>query len=305
MQYIILGANGYVGSYIYRHMKKDNLKVIGTGHCREGEKDLVCFDALHDSITNVVKLVTEREKTAIICIAQTNIDQCKLDYDLSRQVNVTFVQSATEKLLQEGFHVIYFSTDNVFDGMRGNYSESDKPNAINQYGKMKQEVEECFLEKFPEVCIFRIPKVLSAEREKQNLLTDFESKLNGEEVRCIKNNCISIIAKEDLYQACLISSKQKMHGLYNLSCGEQYSRKQLAEKFFMSIGVDYKKIVELELEKFGFSDARPLNIGLDNSKFRKATGYEFITYDMLLDQYRIVNGYGDNRKTVDMIKKIM
>ncbi len=289
MQYLILGANGYIGSFLYKNMKEDGLKVIGTGHNREGEKDLIYFDALRDSIINIINRTDEKEKTAIICIAQANIDQCKYEYELSRQINVTFVKKAVERLLQNRFHVIFFSTDNVFDGKKGNYTENDMPNAINQYGLMKWEMEDYLLENFPEVCIFRIPKVLGVEREKQNLLTDFEGKLNGEAIRCIKNSCISIITKEDLYHACLISSEQKMRGLYNLSCGEQYSRRQLAEKFFAAFGVYDKEIVELELDKFCFKDLRPLKIGLDNSKFRNETGYDFITYDTLINQYRVMN----------------
>lgn len=286
MQYLVLGANGYIGSYLYTRMMVDKLNVIGTGHCRKGAETLVNFDILNDSVCKITKLLPDKDKTAIICIAQANVDRCKVEYELARQINVTYTLRLIETLIQEEFHVIYFSTDNVFDGQKGNYTEHDQTNAINQYGKMKAEMEHCLSEKYPEVCIFRLPKVLSTEKEKQNLLTDLENKaLSDEAIRCIKGTQMSIIARDDIYQACLISAREKLHGIYNLSSGEVYSRKGLTEKFYDRMKISNKEIVEWEIEKFGFRDIRPLHIDLDNSKFRKATGYEFMSYDMIIGKY--------------------
>lgn len=286
MQYMVLGANGYIGSYLYTRMTADKLKVIGTGHCRKGAEALVNFDILNDSVCSITKLLSGKDKTAIICIAQANIDRCKEEYDLSRQINVTYTLKTIETLLQEMFHVIFFSTDNVFDGRKGNYAEYDKTNAVNQYGKMKEEMEHCLTEKYPEVCIFRLPKVLGTQRERLNLLTDLENRLSSdEEIRCIKDTEVSIVAQEDIYRACLIAAERKMCGIYNLSSGEVYSRKELSKRFYDCMKIYDKKIVEWEVEKFGFKDIRPLHISLNNSKFRTATGYEFMPYDMIVGKY--------------------
>jgi dTDP-4-dehydrorhamnose reductase len=188
-------------------------------------------------------------------------------------------------LAEENYHVIYFSTDNVFDGMKGNYSEKDTTNAINEYGKMKEEMEHFLRDKYPEVCIFRLPKVLSAEREIKNMLADWEQRRFDNEIRCIKGMRMSVVAKDDLYQACLIAAERKMQGIYHLSSGEIYSRKELAAIFFERLGVGGRNIVELDINEFGFQDKRPLDIGLDNSKFRKETGFFFKTYAAMVEQY--------------------
>ena len=198
MQFLILGANGYLGSYLYKRMLSERINVIGTGHRHGYTKGLVKFDVLRDSIQNITKWVNDRERTAIICIAQTDIDQCKTQYEQSYQINVVFTQKMVEALLQESFHIIIFSTDNVFDGLKGHYTEFDKTNAVNQYGRMKAEMESFLSRGYPNVCIFRLPKVLGTEREQQNLLTDLEGKLVGGGIRCIKNSRMSIVAKEDV-----------------------------------------------------------------------------------------------------------
>lgn len=285
MQYLVIGANGYVGSYLYRRMKADGFDVIGTGHCREGEKELVYFDIREDSFSDITRLVRGEEKTAIICTAQAELDQCRTEYERSRQVNVLAVEKMVRRLVKERFHVIYFSSDNVFDGTKGNYTEQDETNPINAYGKMKEEVEHFMADTYPEVCVFRMPRVVGTEVERRNLLTDLESKLKIGEAKCIKGNRMSLIAKEDIYQACIIASQKKLQGLYNLSNGEAYSRKELAQKFYTAMEVDHINIVEWDLEQFGFQDKRPLNTSLNNTKFREITGYEFLTYDLLINRY--------------------
>ena len=57
------------------------------------------------------------------------------------------------------------------------------------------------------------------------------------------------------------------------------------------MGAFNKKIIELDLEEFGFKDIRPLNTTLDNSKFRQRTGYDFMTYDRVVEEYLVLNGY--------------
>lgn len=286
MQYLVIGANGYVGSYLYRRMKAEGKNVIGTGHCRKGAKELVYFDIREDTFSDITSLVSgEEEKTAIICTAQADLDRCRTEYEQSWQINVLAVEKMAEKLVKEKYHVIYFSSDNVFDGTKGNYTEQDATNPVNEYGRMKEEVEHFLADTYPEVCVFRMPRVVGTETEQRNLLTDLESKLAIGEAKCIKGNRMSLIAKEDIYQACIISSKQKMQGLYNLSNGESYSRQELAQKFFETMKVDNMNIIEWELEQFGFQDKRPLNTSLDNTKFREETGYKFMTYDMLIEQY--------------------
>lgn len=266
-------------------MRMDGLNVVGTGHHSAGAEDLIYFDVLEDSVLNITKQVKEKEKIALYCIAQANLEKCQKEYELARQINVISTQYVIPKLIQEGFHVIWFSSDHVFDGKKGNYTELDRTNAISKYGKMKEEVEQYLLKYYPEVCIFRMPRVVGIKREKQNLLTDLENKLAENQVKCIKDNKLSLIAKEDIYQLCLIASERKMKGIYNLSNGEIYSRKELAEKFFAAKGIMDIEIMELNLEEFGFKDTRPLNVGLNNFKLKEETGYEFMTYEEMIKKY--------------------
>lgn len=289
MKYLIVGAEGYIGDYIFSHMKMDNLDVIGTGHKFIQREDIVHYDLLTSSVSDIIGLVKGNEKTAIICIGQTNIDRCKTMYEISRQINVTAQKVLINALVSEGYNVIYFSTDNVFDGRKGNYSEVDSTNAINEYGKMKEEMEHFLLKEHPGICIFRLPKVLGTRRGNKNMVTDLEDNLRRGEVKCIKGVQMSVVSIRDVYQACLIASMKPMAGLYNLSTGEIYSRKELAEILGGIMGIFPVKVVELDAEVFGFKDKRPLKIGLSNSKFKHETGYRFYSVKEIYEDYLYYN----------------
>ena len=43
MQYLILGADGYIGSYLYKRLKEDGVDVLGTGHCSSKMDNLIYF----------------------------------------------------------------------------------------------------------------------------------------------------------------------------------------------------------------------------------------------------------------------
>lgn len=215
-QYLILGANGYIGSYLFSRLEQDGVNVLGTAHDTGRNSKMESFDILKDSIEGILQKFDQEEKIAIVCIGQTNIGQCLKEYERSYRINVTETKRLIRSLCQAGFHVIYFSTDNVFDGTEGDYTENSKTHGINQYDRMKEEMEQHLLEHEPKVCIFRLSKVVDGKPAKQNILSEWESQAKEGEIRCIRGNRLSFTAMEDIYQACLLAGRMKLHGLYHI-----------------------------------------------------------------------------------------
>ena len=63
----------------------------------------------------------------------SKIDQCEDDKATAAATNI----EATRVLASCGCRFIYFSTDAVFDGLKGNYDEDDEPYPVNFYGESK------------------------------------------------------------------------------------------------------------------------------------------------------------------------
>ena len=73
--------------------------------------------------------------------AIADIDFCERHPDVARAVNVGLTQAVADSCSQSRARLVYISTDNVFDGERGNYVEADPPSPINEYARTKAESE--------------------------------------------------------------------------------------------------------------------------------------------------------------------
>lgn len=286
MQYLILGATGFIGGYIYRKMRQDGLEVIGTTYKEDSFTELKKYDMEHDSIENLAALCSAKKKTAIVCAAKSNIDFCKENYAEAYQINVSKTKDVITALVKKGFFVIYFSSDSVFDGNRGHYCEQDKTNPVNRYGEMKAEMEQFLVKNLPEVCILRTAKVIGTERASQNVLTSFENLIQQKKkIRCIKGSISSFIAVEDIYRACITISEKELHGIYNVVGDFAISRTELAKKYLKQCRMSEDIVEEIDVEELHLKDKRPLNVGMSNHKFKTETGFTFTDVDFIIQKY--------------------
>jgi len=95
------------------------------------------------------------EQDAVIhCAAVTDVDGCEGQlYDQALKVNAQGTRNVRSAFTGQ---MIYISTDYVFDGEAGPYSEDDEPNPISHYGLTKRYGEEEILESdFPRDVILR------------------------------------------------------------------------------------------------------------------------------------------------------
>ena len=84
--------------------------------------------------------------------ALTNVDLCEKKPDLAFSVNFTGLQNIVE--IFNG-PIIQLSTDYVFDGKTGQYSENSSVNPINVYGRTKLEAENFLKENSKDSLIIR------------------------------------------------------------------------------------------------------------------------------------------------------
>lgn len=62
MEYLVLGANGYIGRYLYDLMRQEGVNEIGTGHCCKSAEDLLDYDILRDFIKGIKRQFHDKEK---------------------------------------------------------------------------------------------------------------------------------------------------------------------------------------------------------------------------------------------------
>lgn len=129
----ITGAGGLIGSQIVQAVPRE---WMARGLTR-ADFDLTDFDPMRAAFAR------ERPQLVIHCAAMSKTGACEANPELARLNNVEVTRVLCE--LATDIPLIFFSTDLVFDGTRGNYTEADTPNPLNVYARTKLDAERVVL----------------------------------------------------------------------------------------------------------------------------------------------------------------
>ena len=147
MKVLVLGANGQLG-YEFLNFLKDKAEVFPFNHAQ--------LDVL--SFLGLSKVISEISPDVVInCAAYTKVDQAEKELTLAYKINAIGARNVSFTSLKAKSKIVYFSTDYVFDGIKGApYNEFDIPNPISVYGKSKLLGEYYTKEHNPDHLILRI-----------------------------------------------------------------------------------------------------------------------------------------------------
>ena len=95
-------------------------------------------------------------KKAILLLADRNPNNCFKNREYTNLLNVTSIKKILNYLKKYNIKPVFISSDYVFDGKKGNYSEKDKPQPVITYGFQKLEVENYIQSNFEKYLIFRV-----------------------------------------------------------------------------------------------------------------------------------------------------
>ena len=130
MRVLVTGASGQVG--------RELVAALGaTGRHQVAEATRPRFDlADRDSVVGAV--TDTRPDLVLHAGAFTAVDRCESEADLAYQVNSLGTRHVAEGARRVGAHVVYVSTDYVFDGTKAEpYVEWDRPDPHSVYGRSK------------------------------------------------------------------------------------------------------------------------------------------------------------------------
>ncbi len=132
MKILVLGKTGMLGNVVYNYFKDLNEDVIGTSR----DKEDIYYDA-YENQEGIVDIIEKYKPNVIInCIGILN-KEAEDNKCLAIKVNSLlphYIDSLSDKY---NFKLIHISTDCVFEGTKGNYTETDIADATSFYGRSK------------------------------------------------------------------------------------------------------------------------------------------------------------------------
>lgn len=131
---LITGSGGFVGKNLYKILKED-FDVFGVSKTKNEFVDEV-FDISDEELFD--KILNSFNPDVIVHLAAvSNVEKCETDIFLADKNNVLPVKKIVQWIGDKDIRLVYVSSDYVFDGVKGDFTEKDVENPIQYYGKTK------------------------------------------------------------------------------------------------------------------------------------------------------------------------
>lgn len=266
---LVTGSSGLVGTYFCRlpALKKYRLYTLfHTEPVNFGNPMSVDLSSL-----GVFKQVLNEIEPHIVVhlAAMTNVDQCEIERDTADKVNHLSVKGLANHISNgKDCFVLYVSTDYVFDGEKGNYTEEENANPINWYGMTKllgeQELHGCTSEDW---CIARISTPFGVHARKLSFPLFVVRNLSQEhEINVLTDQITSPTYALNLAEMMLEVVQRRVKGIMHLSGKSQISRFNQAREIASVYDLDKDLIKPVSINEMKWQARRPKDSSLNITK---------------------------------------
>ena len=273
MKVLVTGANGLLGQHLVELLLYEAYSVLAISR---GEKRLPYLYGLGygnvdlsdaDSINTAFAI--DPPDVVVHAGAMTQVDECETNQQACSVTNIDGTINIIRAAEKFSKHLIYISTDFVFDGKRGNYVEDDLPNPVNFYGKTKLRAEELVRQSSLDWAVVRTCLVYgnSFAGTRSNIITWVKESLEQKKkIKVVNDQVRTPTYVEDLAKGILLVINKKAKGIYHISGNEVLTPYQMAIKTADFFGLDKDLIEEVNASTFSQPAKRPLKTGFDISK---------------------------------------
>lgn len=269
------GAGGLLGAnfVVAAQQRQESLVAVYHQHVFH----IPGVDSVQADLTNSV-LANElvqlfRPKWIVHCAALTNVDCCEERPEEAWQVNVEMSRNLATAAQQLGAGIVYMSTDSVFDGKAGNYSESDIPMPLNVYAKSKLAGEQAVQSEVKHSLLIRTNIYGWNAREKLSLAEWILDQLEtGRFIAGFYDVVFTPILVNDVSEIILDMMEGQLSGLYHVAASGACSKYEFAVQLADVFGQDEKLVRPASIADSALPAPRPRNTSLRTDKVSKALG---------------------------------
>jgi len=292
---LVTGSNGLLGQkIIYSLIERKDIDLLASskGLNRLITKSGYKYIDLDITRNEEVKKVFENENpdAVINCAAMTNVDYCEENQDSCWEINVNAVENLAKSCEALKSHLLHLSTDFVFDGKSGPYTENDKPNPLHFYAKSKLKSEEIVKKIMTKWSIARTIIIygITDNMSRSNIVIWAKKEIeNGNTINVVKDQLRSPTLAEDLAKGCISIIDKSAFGLYHLSGPKTYSILDLVYQVADFYNLDKSLILPVTSVSLNQPAPRPLSTGFDITKAKKDLDFnpvDFLEGIKIMDQ---------------------
>ncbi len=284
---LITGSNGLLGQKLVELLSQEpSIELIATakGNNRlnvSSDYSYVSLDITQEEEVNQV--FEEYQPNMVIhTAAMTNVDACETDPEGCEELNVTAVEYLIRASEKYNTFFCHLSTDFIFDGADGPYSEDAQANPISIYGESKLKAEKLIQASSLRWAIARTVLVygIVADMSRTNIILWVKKSLEeGKTINVVTDQFRTPTLAEDLAIGCWLITQKEAEGIFNISGSDFLTPYEMAIKTAKYYGLNEDLIQKADSSTFQQAAKRPMRTGFILDKAYRELGYKPRSFD--------------------------
>jgi dTDP-4-dehydrorhamnose reductase len=273
MKVLVTGMSGMLGSDIVKiFASQSNYKLFGICRNKIERNNIQQFNIDITNTEEFENVLTELQPDIIIhTAAVVDVDKCETEKMYADSLHSNYLNSIIK--ISKQSYLIYISSDSVFNGKEGNYSELSQVSPLNYYAESKVNGENLVFEKFPNALVVRTNIYGFHNPPKPSLVEWAISKLQqNDTITGFNDVFFNPVYTEHLAEILLELSIKKVKGIINIGSEEFLNKYEFLSLLADVFNFDKNLIEEKSVKSINFKAERPLNTTLNTEKQKKILG---------------------------------
>ncbi len=286
MKILITGVSGLLGNNLADFYRKEHT-VVGLYNqhpvALKGVQTLGADLRDYSTVRKIARMV--KPQIIMHCASRVDIDNIEVDREGGWQANVLTTRTLLDAFRDMETKFVFISTDSVYAGDKGPYTEEMVTEPRNWYGRTKLEAEQLFQVKRDSL-VLRTNIYGWNIRDKRSLAEWFLYKLEkGEPVTGFTDavfSSIYTITLARLIEECLI---KELSGVFNCACADAWSKYEFGRHIADTFKLNQNLIMPGWINEHGFKAQRGNDLSLDVTKLESALGRRLPTMSQCLSEF--------------------
>ncbi len=276
MRILITGGKGQLGAEL-ENLLKSKHEVISFSH---QDLDITDYIKVQEAICG------NSPDFVIHCAAYTDVDGCELNPEKAYSVNAFGAQNVAIACEKCKATIVFISTDYVFDGAKGApYTEFDKADPINIYGKSKYAGEEFVASFSNRYYIVRTAWLYGKFAQHNFVKTVLGLVGDRKEIKVVCDQVGSPTNTYDLSLAIEELIKSERYGVYHISNEGEVSWYQFTKLILDCKGISDVQVIPITSDELDRAANRPSYSALRNFCLEKSGIFKMRNFEDALRDY--------------------
>lgn len=223
----------------------------------------------------VQKVIEKYDPNVIVNLAAfTDVDGCETNKELAWNVNVRGTECLLESVRGRDVKFVEISSDYIFDGTKGPYSESAVPSPINYYGRTKLGAENAVRGSANPWVILRTNVLYGVSSASKASFVNWvvQSLKKKAPIRVVDDQWGNPTWTGGLAEAIKMAIILNARGIFNYGGAEFMTRYEFAQKIAGVFGLDSSLISPVSTQEMNQLASRPIRSGLVTDKIEDVMG---------------------------------